>query len=419
MPHTSERTDVTDWVIHFVRDRDPTNDMPDEVYEGKLQDEEEPLAPDERALGVLLHVLDTGGIRPWYSFRGGKTTIYGGQPAVCFTEMPVYNFAKYTQERADSKRLTAYGVCVRKKELYKAGGRPVIYGLTGNADLVEDTAMRRILNPSVLPVAEQFRYVAYNPARPGYPLDWTHEREWRWMATDADRHEVPLPNGLGYAGWKPALPLFRGRRGEHGPCGYFTEVGILVWTPEEADRIVHTLTNFADAGSNMYGEIFDRTVIERSFVIVLSEVVEAVEKGGDYRAQRIEEVPSSAVRRIARAIPDASDYERVEAAVAEAKRSARDAAIDMLGGPDQIDRPMLGYCGWASVITYEGASAVTRAMLEREYAQSIGGQYYRIDVLGDVPLKQSLDYNEQAAQAAADSLTEALSQKFWVHSIAD
>jgi hypothetical protein len=42
-------------------------------------------------------------------------------------------------------------------------------------------AGERTLNPSGLPIDEQYRHVVFALNRDGKdPIDWTHEREWRW-----------------------------------------------------------------------------------------------------------------------------------------------------------------------------------------------------------------------------------------------
>ena len=42
-----------------------------------------------------------------------------------------------------------------------------------------------LLRPTDLPFDEQYRYVAFAPTRKPYPMDWSHEREWRWSAASA------------------------------------------------------------------------------------------------------------------------------------------------------------------------------------------------------------------------------------------
>ena len=170
------RHDHTSWLIHFVRDRDPDQD-----FLGETEDEYNlsvggELGPDASAFEVLLSIIKIGGLIPGYSLRNGRTTIYGGDPVICATEMPLYSFANYVKEVNNTKKVSAYGIAFLKSEFYNASGRPVIYGLASNNEFKysgELTAYRKILEESVLPKSEQYRYVAYNPS---FGNSWTAER---------------------------------------------------------------------------------------------------------------------------------------------------------------------------------------------------------------------------------------------------
>src|SRR5438105_15895287 len=97
------RHDYTKWLTHFVRDRIPEQDFPGDSEEvsGRFQGDE--LEPDASAFAVLKTIIPLGGIAPGYSFRNGRTTIYGGQPAVCAN---------------DSGKVSAYGIAFLKPEFY-------------------------------------------------------------------------------------------------------------------------------------------------------------------------------------------------------------------------------------------------------------------------------------------------------------
>jgi len=172
------RHDQTAWLTHFVRDRIPEQDFP-----GEDEDEFEYFAggeldPDAGAFEVLTAIIRLGGIIPGYSFRKGRTTIYGGQPAVCATEMPLHAFATYARERAKAGNVSAYGISFLKSEFYAAGGRPAIYGLSeSNVTYRRNDPTCRIIDEAILPVREQFRFIAHNPGGAMRPIDWSHERE--------------------------------------------------------------------------------------------------------------------------------------------------------------------------------------------------------------------------------------------------
>lgn len=146
------RLDITDWLIHSTS-----------------------AVNGNSAFENLLSIITDGAIRPGWAVRGVKRTIYGPYPAVCFTEQPLYAFCQYLDARA-REYFSGYCIAVHKGYLYSQGGRPVIYGLE-NALTTDDDD--RNLREDVLPTREQYRYVAFDPTR-RIPLDWSHEREWRW-----------------------------------------------------------------------------------------------------------------------------------------------------------------------------------------------------------------------------------------------
>ena len=157
------RGDMTKWLIHFTRN-----------------------SSHMCAREVLLKILIEGVLRPGFALRGspGKHTIYGNSPAVCFTEQPLSAFLQYLYARDDETAMAGYGILVHKHDVYVAGGLPVIYGLKHTEELESDhpdySKEHRLLNPEHLNYSQQYRYVAFAPNREPYPLDWTHEREWRW-----------------------------------------------------------------------------------------------------------------------------------------------------------------------------------------------------------------------------------------------
>lgn len=424
------RTDMTEWTIHFVRERDPKIDYPLQVvnvYESFLYD----LEIDADAFTILKYILEIGGLRPGYSFRNGKTTIYGGQPAVCFTEMPIYNFAKYSQARNDLKRCSSYGICILKRELYEAGGRPVIYGLSDEDTLTEDTKLRRIIDESILPQREQYRYVAFNPNRTPYSLDWTHEREWRWKANEKlDVQKLWVPSKSEGSELQPALPLFLDKKAG----GYFSKVGIIVWNEEEAKSIAETIMLFEDAGRNLFGNPFDKSVISKTFVIMLDKVIEAVETKRNRMANRIEDLLASsfAISTLVRSQPTSTILDTVKKAIEDAREASVKAMIDFMEKvPRNKDGFVLDVCGFAYVITYDSKTEITQALVELNLATS-HVHFYTIDAIERILPEQRqlfgekyskaemvLSFQEARAKAAAKVLTEALNQQFFVHSVWD
>lgn len=168
--------DMTEWLIHFTRPR-----------EGRSAREN------------LVSIAREGVLRPSWSERSGRRTIYGPRPCVCFTEQPLWAFVEYVRIRGGNS-LSGYGVCVHKRDVFADGGRPVIYGgdwLFELPETVPEYAPGQRTLEGIAP-DEQYRYVAFNPNADKGPIDWSHEREWRWPT---GANEPPpasvLPNAVG------------------------------------------------------------------------------------------------------------------------------------------------------------------------------------------------------------------------------
>lgn len=135
------------------------------------------------ALAVLKSILISGFLRPTFARKplvsgGSATTIRGPHPVVCYSEMPLKAFLD--SYNALSHRYQPYAIAIRKDRLFTYGGRPVIYG---SGDQLEA-------------LGEDIKYlwVSYNPlpreSVGGYPIDWTHEREWRSIAREIDYPQI-------------------------------------------------------------------------------------------------------------------------------------------------------------------------------------------------------------------------------------
>lgn len=357
MPTNRRRHDHTAWLTHFVRDRKPEQDFPgeDEDEAGHYAGGE--IECDAEAFEVLKTIIRLGGLIPGYSFRNGRTTIYGGQPAVCATEMPLYAFATYARERAEAGNVSAYGIAFLKSEFYAAGGRSAIYGLsTDNVSYLHNTATHRVIDELVLPRREQFRYVAHNPTRPRGRIDWSHEREWRWVPQNSDLDEIWVKGYNDVLGPTPALPLFKGDLDGRS----FTRVCIIVWSNDEADEIRELLTGLYLAGTNNYDTPFDKKLIERSRIIVLEDVVSAVECGNELDAQTIEGLAEAQLLQpitIMTAPPNAAEI------VAAAFAAANEAAEAARAAYTAKHRDRFSGFGFAHVATTDVTDPIVQYLL--------------------------------------------------------
>ena len=164
------RTDITDYVIHWVKRR----------YE----------RGNNKTFVTLLEIIECGYLKPSFALRSSiydgskRPTVKGPYPAVSFTEQSFENFLKSCEILPS--RYSPYGIALYKRALYQYGGRPVIYEtedilgqrLRPNEPRYEED---KEIYKNGLPKDYQYLWVRYEPIpnTDGYVVDWTHEREWR------------------------------------------------------------------------------------------------------------------------------------------------------------------------------------------------------------------------------------------------
>lgn len=173
---------MTEWLIHFTK----RNGL-------------------KSAREVLRQILIEGVLKPTFSLRKGRKTVYGPTPAVCFTEQPLRAFVTYLDARGDDASIDGYGLLVHKLDIYSLGGLPVVYGLRSSVEPKDGepgyVAHRRMIRESDMPFHEQYRFVSFAPHNYPYPYDWSHEREWRWSSSESrDKHTGFLYLGLPIGG---------------------------------------------------------------------------------------------------------------------------------------------------------------------------------------------------------------------------
>lgn len=406
------RHDHTKWLIHFVRDRVPEQDFPGENEEEVDYFAGGELEYDANAFYVLKTIIRLGGLIPGHSFRAGRTTIYGGYPAVCATEMPLYSFAMYARQQGNTEKVSAYGIAFLKSEFYAAGGRPAIYGLaTENIFYERNDAYCRIIDRNILPLDEQYRYVAYSPSGSKW-IDWSHEREWRWKVNNPDRDYVWAKDGNGCCEPIGGLPLLRGTK----EGAFFSNLRVIVWNHDEAKKIQELLTGFYLAGYNNYDTPFDRDVISNTRIIILEDVIDAVEKGGDLDAQTIEGLEEvNLVNPVILHAAPANASVQIKQAFQAASLAGQYAASTHIqkypvdGGP----------CGYANAVTHDITNPLVQYMIANGLASGPFDGRVHIKVDGNWPFRQSIDYNEDVNQAIAESLTLNLGIKVWMESRLD
>ncbi|MCX0395475.1 DUF2971 domain-containing protein [Clostridium perfringens] len=105
---------------------------------------------------------------------GKEGFIVGEKNAVCLQECPLYSLSQNIYYEKKMRREGKYkkvryrgvGLMFEKTDVYKKGGRPVIYDKTEDAK-------------KYLPKEQWWRIVNLDLSDPNKIIDWTHEREWR------------------------------------------------------------------------------------------------------------------------------------------------------------------------------------------------------------------------------------------------
>ncbi|GLU56912.1 hypothetical protein [Dyadobacter frigoris] len=231
------RYDTTKWLTHFVHKKN--TDGYNALIEGGLRKFQEN-ARKNGPFSVLKQILTDGYLKCSWSERSGKRTIYGPKPAICFTEMPLGAILEYVKQR-DPKYVSEYGIAFLKEELFRAGTRPVIYGLTSDPVEEDIDGFRNLSSTSGISLNEQYRYVATNLGGKINPIDWTHEREWRWV------DNLNWFEDMGIKG----LP-FSIKRSPYK----FNKVIIMVKTSKEKEELLTLLQKLPGTESTSGGELF-------------------------------------------------------------------------------------------------------------------------------------------------------------------
>jgi len=175
------RFDLSEYLIHFFRDVDQESKnyilFPEHAGFTNLNQ-----STKLDALFLMRCALRHQKLCATWSYRNLVRAIYGKEPAVCFTDMPLAAFMKTSKERMGrGENIGEYALILPKSVMFSSGARPVIYALSSNEIqfLPSENNEERIISPELLPLNEQYRYVTYDPSS-ARPIDWTHEREWRW-----------------------------------------------------------------------------------------------------------------------------------------------------------------------------------------------------------------------------------------------
>ena len=406
------RPDLTDWVMHFVHARNLDNEpgeAPKEYnqyhgfpyHENKdlnsrfdswgIVDKETDLDPSAEAFNVLLKIIRDGHIRSSWAFRKNRPTIYGPRSAVCFTEMPLYALCQYAKKRS-KKDVETYAIGVLKRDLFAVGGRSAIYGLSGkHEELLFDERWPRKLDPSCgVAEEEQYRYVSMSLASQK-PIDWSHEREWRWVD-----HEDQCSC--------PGLPIWLAEE----PIS-FQSTFIVVQTQSEVERVLHLLKELYDAGSNNYSYQFSKIALRQTSVVALDRLDE---KLGYTQMQtlRLEDIPKSEIEIFKQPSVSLEFTRKVNSVLQEACEAADVAAeIFLQTAPRTRDGHVADVVGSARVVVCDAQSPLISALLKLQCVSSYPGVGH---VVTGVP---GFGWRGEQALSVAKAAANAAKQVFEKH----
>lgn len=155
--------------------------------------------------------------------------------------MPISAFVATSIERlAKKQKISNYALVFDKKQMFEIGTRPVIYGTTKNEEL---------------PESEKYRFVAYEPNRIPYPIDWTHEREWRWANFNFISKGIPPFDDGDFNLSEETIELMRMRDEEriefHGlnlDKQPLSNIGFILKTEQQAKLILRDILWLIDLG---------------------------------------------------------------------------------------------------------------------------------------------------------------------------
>lgn len=417
------RLDLSEWIIHFVHQRTGREDLLEltqlAAYEGYTMeprycdyydtkgkeqyvldnniDNECKIDNNASGFEVLKKILHDGYIHSGWAIRNDKPTIYGPISAVCFTEMPLYALVEYAKIRGEvSKYVGDYGIAFKRNELFAAGARPAIYGLSSEPKEVysdeRGVFQGRMLSEKLLPLGEQYRYVLTNLTTNSSDknIDWMMEREWRW-ALPYDRLGVP------------GIPFFLSA----DYASFFSEIYILVSTDEECKEITNYMKTLYDSQSTNSGLEYNIQTIASAKVVSL----ESISKLDIADSIKIESIPFSQIHLPEKYNVTQDVASKILKCYDDACKIANDAIKQYLTNNPNFDENK-GYWGFVNVIV-DGYSEVVEVLREEGKAKSYSdGKYY----LGQMSSCKSMnvDLLEVGAKAAANYLTDKLNEHFMV-----
>lgn len=158
--------------------------------------------------------------------------------------MPIAAFLETSAAReAAGQAISSYALVVRKQKMHEVGANPAIYGLSDRYAQMppyDKDGGPRIISQTLLPLAEQYRYITYAPTGLS-TVDWTHEREWRWPC-DMSEKAIQELDEFGHISESSDIP---GLDISHAPL---SGIGIIVKSDTDAKKLSHDVLTLVDRG---------------------------------------------------------------------------------------------------------------------------------------------------------------------------
>jgi hypothetical protein len=405
------RTDISEYLIHFLR-TPKTADAPNfnNLTEDTCEDLKKPYYPlvedneicDE--FECLINIIEEGGLRASFSYRNGKPTIYGGHPVVCFTEMPLLNFLEYEKDRNNDNRITKYGFALLKKEVFKHHGRPVISGLSATSKFSYLNKDQRIINPKLLPIEEQYRYVGLDLVN---GIDWTHEREWRVKCDLNDQSFSIRDDWNDNIHYTWGVPIFTDF--------YFSEVVIIIQNLDEAKRIYDKVQNQLDSGYCKGGAEFCNSIK----YLIIEDAIEFLKTNN---LTSIEKLPDTVYYSHQSEPLTPNEIEHLTSTIKKCKELASKFA-DEFHKVTNLKKNSDGFYrdigGFTFIRCRDTKNKFVRYLIKNKLASSLGEYIWLDDMTPNVTHIQCLTYCEYITQKQIEMLNSELDIKFTMDSRRD
>ncbi|NOQ27410.1 MAG: hypothetical protein GQ564_18765 [Bacteroidales bacterium] len=398
------RTDISKYVIHSLRQPNHS-DYPKEEIE--LEELYFPLRDDSviyNEFECLINIIEEGGLRASRSFRNGNATIYGGDPVVCFTEMPLINLIQYVKERNDRTRFTEYGIALLKKDVFKNNGRPVISGLSEDNIFKYENKENKIICPKIIPYKEQYRYVNLDIDK---GTDWTHEREWRIKCELGKKDFSVRDDSVLNTHLTWGINVFSDF--------LFSEAIIILKTEDEAKEMQSIVQQQLDCGYSSGGEEFCNIIK----YLIIDKAVTYLENNS---LTRIEDLPIDTYYEHYYEEISENEKKKIKSIILECTELATKFADEFIANT-KIEKDKDGFykdiCGSARVASYETTNKYMRFLLNEGIATSIGDCFWLNKLQDKVPFVQCMSYYAYIANKQCDFLNKEIEAIFTVYSMRD